>query len=66
MPTLEQFALPDGLGVYIAERGGVKVVGVPVGTDEYAMENATEIIPKRGIGTPRVDSGSRGAFSDMS
>ena len=38
-PTPEQIALPGGIGDRIAERGGAKVVGVPVGTDEYARES---------------------------
>ncbi|CAN0589030.1 unnamed protein product, partial [Laminaria digitata] len=28
----------------VAERGGLKVVGVPIGTDAYAMESAMEIV----------------------
>ena len=48
VPTLEQTALLEGIGVRIAERGGVKVVGVPVGTDEYAMESALEIVQNGG------------------
>lgn len=32
------------MDVRIAERGGVKVVGMPIGTDEYAMESAMEIV----------------------
>ena len=43
-PTPEQIALLEGIGVGIAERGGVKVVGVPVGTDECARESAMEIV----------------------
>ena len=42
--ALEGIALLEGIGVRIAERGGVKVVGVPVGTDEYARESAMEIV----------------------
>eukprot|EP00904_Undaria_pinnatifida_P013228 jgi/Undpi1/9035/HiC_scaffold_26.g11495.m1 len=34
----------EGTGVSIAERGGVKVVGVPIGTDEYVRESAMEIV----------------------
>ena len=48
VPTPEQIALFEGNGVSIAERGGVKVVGVPVGTDEYARESAMEIVRNGG------------------
>ena len=48
VPTLEQIALLEGIGVRIAEWGGVKVVGVPVGTDGYAMESAMEIVRNGG------------------
>ena len=44
VPTPEQIAVLEGIGVGIAERGGVKVVGVPIGTDEYARESAMEIV----------------------
>ena len=48
VPTPEQIALLEGIGVSIAERGGVKVVGVPIGTDEYARESAMEIVRSGG------------------
>ena len=48
VPTPEQIALLEGSGVTIAERGGVKVVGVPVGTDDYAREGAMEIVRNGG------------------
>ena len=38
VPTLQEIALLEGVDVRIAARGGVKVVGVPIGTDAYAME----------------------------
>eukprot|EP00904_Undaria_pinnatifida_P003430 jgi/Undpi1/13088/HiC_scaffold_8.g02750.m1 len=38
----------SGIGVSIAERGGVKVVGVPIGTDEYVRESAMEIVRNGG------------------
>ena len=44
MPTPEQIALLESICVSIAERGGVKVVGVPIGTDEYARESAMKIV----------------------
>ena len=40
VPTPEQIALLEGIGVNIAERGGAKVLGVPVGTDGYERESA--------------------------
>ena len=48
IPTPEKIALLEGSGVRIAERGGVKVVGVPVGTDEYARGSAMEIVRNGG------------------
>ena len=44
VPTLDEIALLEGIDVRIAERGGVKVVGVPIGTDAYARESAMEIV----------------------
>ena len=44
VPTPERIALLEGVGVSIAERDGVKVVGVPVGIGEYARESAMEIV----------------------
>ena len=38
----------EGTGVSIAERGGVKVVEAPNGTDEYARKSATEIVRNGG------------------
>ena len=32
-PTFEEICFLEGTSVHIAERGGVKVVGVPIGTD---------------------------------
>ena len=48
VPTPEQIVLLEGIGVSIAERGGVKVVGVPIGTDEHARESAMEIVRNGG------------------
>ena len=48
VPTPEQIALLEGIGVSIAERGGVQVVGVPIGTDEYVRESAMEIVRNGG------------------
>lgn len=38
--TPKELTLLEGIGVRIAERGGVKVVGVPTATDAFAMESA--------------------------
>ena len=46
--TMKETALPDGIDVRIAERGGAKVVGVPIATDAYAMESAMEIVENGG------------------
>ena len=50
VPTPEQIALLEGIGVSIAERGGANVVGMPIGTDEYARESAMEIVRNGGAG----------------
>lgn len=44
LPTPGKIASLEGIGVRIAGRGRIKVVGVPVGTDEYVMESAMEIL----------------------
>ena len=33
-----------GVGVRIADEGGIKVVGVPVGSDEFAIESTIGIV----------------------
>ena len=38
VPTLEEIALLGGLDVRIGERGEMKVVDIPMGTDAYATE----------------------------
>ena len=48
VPTSEEISLLQGIGVRIAERGGVKVVGVPIGTDAYAMDSAMEVVKNEG------------------
>ena len=37
-------ALLESIDVRNTERGGVKVIGVLIGTDVYAIENAMEIV----------------------
>ena len=46
VPTLDEIAPLESVDVRIAARDGVKVVGVPIGTDAYAMESAMEIVEK--------------------
>ena len=48
VPTPEQIAFLEGVGGSIAERGGFKVVGMPIGTDEYAKESVTETVRNGG------------------
>ena len=48
VPTLDEIALLEGIDVRIAERGGVKVVGVAIGTDAHAGESAMEIVENGG------------------
>ena len=43
VPKLEQIAPLEGVGIRIAERDGLKVVGVPVGTED-ARDSAMEIV----------------------
>ena len=50
VPTLKENVLVEGVDVRIAERGGVKVGGVPIGTDEYAIEGAMEVAENDGAG----------------
>ena len=38
VPTPEDISLLAGVGVRMADAGGIKVVGVPVGSDEFAIE----------------------------
>ena len=39
VPTPEETSILAGVSVCIADEGGIKVVGVPVGTDEFAIES---------------------------
>ena len=48
VPTSEEIVLLEGIDVRITERGGVTVVGVPIGTDEYVMDSAMEIVKNGG------------------
>ena len=42
--TPEETSRLAGVGVRIADEGGIKVVGVPVGSDEFAIESAIGIV----------------------
>ncbi|CAM9314220.1 unnamed protein product, partial [Laminaria digitata] len=48
VPTPAEIALLAGVGARIADKGGIKVVGVPVGTDDFAIESAIEIVREGG------------------
>ena len=52
VPPLEEISLSIGDGVCIADEGGIKVVGVPVGTDEFAIESAIGIV--RDVGAEQL------------
>ena len=47
-PTVEDISILDSVDVRIADKGEVTVVGVPIDTDEYAVERATEAVKDRG------------------
>ena len=42
--TPEEISLLAGVGVRIADEGGIQVVGVPVGTDEFGIESVIGIV----------------------
>ena len=44
VPTSEETSLLAGVGVRVADEGGIKVAGVPAGSDEFAIESAIGII----------------------
>ena len=51
VPTTKEISLLAGVGVrIIADEGEIKVVGVPVGTDEFAIESAVGIVRDLGGG----------------
>ena len=56
VPTPEEISILAGVGVHIADEGGMKMVGVPVGSDEFAIESAIGIVRDRGGGTTRADA----------
>lgn len=48
VPTPEDIKLLVGIGVRIADGEGIKAVGVPVGTGEFAIESAIIAIVRDG------------------
>ena len=48
IPMLEEIALLEGVDGRIAERVGVKVVGVPIDTSAYSMKREMEIVENGG------------------
>ena len=47
-PTAEDISLLESVDVCVADEAGVTVVGVPIGTDEYVLERAREIVKEGG------------------
>ena len=46
--TVEEISLLQNVDLRVAYEGGVTVVSVPIGDDEYALERAREIIEEGG------------------
>ena len=51
-PTAEEILLLERVDVRIVREGGVTVVGVPIGTDTYVLEPASETVKGGGHGPP--------------
>lgn len=51
-PTAEEIQLLESVDVLITEEGGVTVLGVPIGTEEYVVERAVGVV--RGGGVERL------------
>ena len=49
-PTAEEILLRESVDVRIADEGGVSVVGVLIGTDEYVLERAMGVVKEIGAG----------------
>ena len=47
-PTAEEISLLESVDVRVADEGEVTVVGVLIGTDEYVLERAREIVKEGG------------------
>lgn len=43
-PTAEEAPLLENVDVSIASEGGATVEGIPIGTDEYVMDRAMEVV----------------------
>ena len=43
-PKAEEVSLLESVDVRIAGEGGATVVGVPIGTDEYVLDRAMEVV----------------------
>ena len=43
-PTAEEISLLENVDVSITGEGGATVVGVPIGTDEYVLDRAMEVV----------------------
>ena len=43
-PTAEEISLVESVDVSITGEGGATVVGVPIGTDEYVLDRAMEVV----------------------
>ena len=49
-PTAEDTSLPGSVDVSIEGEGGATVVGVPIGTGEYVIDRAMEVVKDGGAG----------------
>ena len=49
-PTAGEISLLESVADRIVDEGGEKVVGAPIGTDEYALERAVEVVRDGGAG----------------
>ena len=47
-PTVEEISLLESVDVHIADDCGVAVDGVPIDTDEYVLDRATEVVKNGG------------------
>ena len=52
VPTPEDISLLAGVGIRIADEGGIKVVRAPVVSDEFAIERAIGIVRDGGAEQP--------------
>ena len=47
-PTVEEISLLESVDVRVVDEEGATVVGVPIGTDDYVLERAGEIVNEGG------------------